>query len=75
MGKEARNEEGGEMMKSNIRPERPSKKTNPSTDEKTKMTVNVMIEIPKGSRNKYQRPSFEEQFSPKKDIHWQIRSK
>jgi inorganic pyrophosphatase len=41
-------------------------KTNPSTDEKTKMTVNVMIEIPKGSRNKYQRPSFEEQSSLKK---------
>jgi hypothetical protein len=66
MGKEARNEEGDEMMKSNIRPERPSKKRIPSTDEKKKMIVTVMIETPKGSRNKYQRPSFEEQSSLKK---------
>lgn len=51
------------MMKSNIRSERSSKKRNPSTDEKTKMTVNVMIEIPEGSRNKYERPSFEERSS------------
>ena len=42
------------MMKSNIRPKRPTKKMISSKGEKTKMTVTVMIEIPKGSRNKYE---------------------
>jgi len=41
-------------MKPKIQSERTSKKTIPSTDVKRKMTVNVMIEIPKGSRNKYE---------------------
>jgi inorganic pyrophosphatase len=49
-----RGEKGGEMMKPKIQSERTSKKTIPSTDVKRKMTVNVMIEIPKGSRNKYE---------------------
>jgi inorganic pyrophosphatase len=39
-----------------------------------KITVNVTIEILKGSRNKYERLSFEERFSSKKDFYWQIRS-